>query len=246
MLHSAAFGAVEADWEADTGKAVQPDAFTHGHDAFAVHLAGGQSNFTTKPFWEAINAFLSREIVDRKTWGRLAGTAKKKAFSIANLARKSMLEVAFDELGKSITAGKSLANFARDLGQRFTDAGWTKLKPSHVELVFRNATMGAYSSGREAQMTQPAVLKARPYWQIQVVKDDRCRAAHARVRGFVLRASDPFWSKVGRPPWAHNCRCRVISRSERDIARLGLTVRRGSEISGLPDPGWNSSKSSLI
>lgn len=239
MLQSAALGGMDAQWEMENDEAIAPAAF-------AVHLAGGQSGFTTKPFFEAINAFLSREIVDRKTWDRLAGTAKKRAFSIANLARKSMLETAFDELGKSITAGKSLASFAKDLGERFVSAGWTKLKPSHVELVFRNATMGAYSSGREAQMTQPAVLKARPYWQIQVVKDDRCRTTHAKVRGFVLRASDPFWSKIGRPPWAHNCRCRVISRSERDISRLGLTVRRGSEISGLPDPGWNSSKSSLI
>jgi hypothetical protein len=198
MLHSAAFGAVEAEWEAENDKPLQPAEFS-------VHLAGGQRGFTTRPFWEAINAFLSREIVDRPTWNKLAGNAKKAAFNIAGLARKSMLQVAFDELGKSITEGKSLANFSKALSERFVSAGWTKLKPSHVETVFRNATMGAYSSGREAQMTQPAVLAARPYWQIMAVRDDRCRATHAKVRGYVLRADDPFWRKVGRPPWGHQC-----------------------------------------
>jgi SPP1 gp7 family putative phage head morphogenesis protein len=239
MLHSAALGAMDADWEANNEEPVAPAAFS-------VHLAGGQRGFATTPFWEAINAFLSREIVERPVWNRLVGAAKKKAFSIAGLARKSMLEVAFDELGKSITAGKSLDNFSKALSARFEEAGWKKLKPSHVETVFRTATMGAYSSGREVQMTQPAVLKARPYWQILAVKDDRCRATHAKVRGFVLRADDPFWRRVGRPPWGFSCRCKIVSRSEREIKRLGLSVRRGSEISGLPDPGWSSSKSDLL
>lgn len=239
MLHSAALGALDADWEAANEEPIEPASF-------AVHLEGGQRGFTTRPFWEAINAFLSRDIVERSVWDRLVGAAKKKAFSIANLARRKMLQTAFDELGKSITAGKSLTNFSKALNERFESAGWTKLKPSHVETVFRNATMGAYSSGREVQMTQPAVLKARPYWQIRAVKDDRCRATHAKVRGFVLRADDPVWRKVGRPPWGHRCRCILSSRSEREIKRLGLTVRKGSEISGLPDPGWSSSKSALI
>jgi phage gp29-like protein len=237
MLHSAALGVMDADWEAANEEPIAPSTFT---------LEGGQRGFATKPFFEAINAFLSREIVERSVWDRLVGNAKKAAFSIAKLQTKRMLQVAFDELGKSITAGKSLANFSKALDARFTEAGWKKLKPSHVETVFRNATMGAYSSGREVQMTQPAVLKARPYWQIRVVKDDRCRATHAKVRGFVLRADDPFWKSVGRPPWGHACRCVLSSRSEREIKRLGLTVRSGSEISGLPDPGWSSSKSALI
>jgi phage gp29-like protein len=198
MLHSAALGVLDADWEANNEEPIAPATF-------AVQLAGGQRGFTTTPFWEAINAFLSREVVERSVWDRLTGSAKKKSFSIAGLARKSMLDVAFDELGKSITQGKSLANFRKALNARFDEAGWKKLKPSHVETVFRNATMGAYSSGREVQMTQPAVLKARPYWQIRVVKDDRCRATHAKVRGFVLRADDPFWKRVGRPPWGHQC-----------------------------------------
>lgn len=239
MLHSAALGALDADWEATNEEPVAPATF-------AVTLEGGQRGFATRPFFEAINAFLSREIVERSVWDRLVGAAKKKAFSIANLAKKSMLETAFDELGKSITAGKSLANFAKALDERFTEAGWKKLKPSHVEMVFRNATMGAYSSGREVQMTQPAVLAARPYWQILAVRDDRCRATHAKVRGYVLRADDAFWTKVGRPPYGFSCRCKIVSRSEREIKRLGLTVRRGSEISGLPDPGWSSSKFALI
>lgn len=232
-LHAAALGAMDADWEATNEEPIAPAAFT---------MAGGQKNFVTRPFFEAINSFLSREIVPRSVWDRLTGAAKKKAFSIAGLALKEMLSTAFDELGKSVAKGLGLRSFRKELNARFDSAGWTRINPSHVENVFRTNTMSAYSAGREAQMTQPAVLKARPYWQIMGVHDDRCRATHAAVRGKVLRADDPFWKNVGRPPFGWMCRCKTVSRSQREVDRLGLTITPGSEIKNLPDPGWSSSK----
>jgi SPP1 gp7 family putative phage head morphogenesis protein len=111
-------------------------------------------------------------------------------------------------------------------------------------VIFRNATMGAYASGRDKQMSQPAVLKARPYWQILGVDDARTRDPHRKAHGKVLRADDPFWKRCALP-WGHACRCRKVSRSEADLKRLGLTVVDGSSISGLPDPGWSSSLSLL-
>jgi phage gp29-like protein len=36
-----------------------------------------------------------------------------------------------------------------------------------------------------------------------------------------------------------NCRCRKVSRSDRDVERLGLTISDGSSLTGLPDPGWD-------
>jgi SPP1 gp7 family putative phage head morphogenesis protein len=155
-----------------------------------------------------------------------------------------MLATAHDELAKAITAGADLREFSKALGDRFDAAGWTRLNASHLETVFRTNVMGAYSDGRRAQMTQPTVMAARPYWQILGVKDSRTRDPHAAAIGKVLPAGDPFFDRAG-PPFGFNCRCRTVSRSAKDLARLGLVPTIGAQIRGLPDDGWDASGSSL-
>lgn len=241
MVHSALLGVLDAAWEAEHGDALAPATFDAGTEQLPRK---GQPGFAAKPFQAAIDFFKSKKVVSKSIFDTLFGAAKRAAFTIAGLARKEMLETAFDELGGAITRGEDLRNFRRALDDRFDSAGWTRIKPSHVETVFRNATAGAYASGRKAQMTQPAVLKARPYWQIVCVRDDRTRDTHWAANGKVLRADDPFWKK-SPPPFGHCCRCRPVSRSEKDLKRLGLTVVKGSTLKGLPDPGWNSSISMI-
>ena len=156
-----------------------------------------------------------------------------------------MLKTAHAELTRALEQGSDLRDFKAALDARFDSAGWTRLNASHVEVVFRNASMGAYGSGRAVEMRQAAVLAARPFWQIVGVRDDRTRPTHRAAQGKVLRADDPFWQRVGSPGWGHNCRCRVVSRSQRDLQRLGLGVVSGASITGLPDPGWDAHESAL-
>lgn len=233
MVHAAMLGALDADWEAQHDDTIAPVTFA------------GQANFATKPFAEAIRFFGAKRVVTKTIFERLFGAAKRAAFTIAGLAKKEMLQVGFDEVAKVVERGEDLRKFRKALNTRFDSAGWTRLNSSHVETVFRNATMGAYSSGRKAQMTQPHVLRARPYWQIVGPRDDRQREPHAKANGKVLRASDPFWRRAPLP-WGHNCRHRTVSRSEKDIKRLGLEVVDGSTLKDLPDPGWDSSISLLV
>jgi phage gp29-like protein len=253
MVHGAMLGAFDAHWEMDNDAVIAPALFAVGPTGEqqqvvlrdAIHAAGGgQKNFATKPFNEAIAFFKSKAILTKQAFERLSNAAKKRAFTIAGLARRSMLETAFSELANAIAAGLDLRKFRMALNDRFESAGWTRINNSHTEVVFRNAVMGAYSSGRHAQMTQPAVLKARPYWQITGPNDTRNRDSHAAAHGKVLRADDPFWKRTPLT-WGHNCRCRKVSRSEKDIKRLGLKVVDGSTLKNLPDPGWDSSESLL-
>jgi SPP1 gp7 family putative phage head morphogenesis protein len=117
--------------------------------------------------------------------------------------------------------------------------------PSHVENIFRTNVMGAYGAGRHAEMTQPAVLAARPYWQVLGVDDARTRETHRAAHGKVFRANDPGW-KTAYPPFGYMCRCRVVSRSEADLTRLGLTVATWAGVSGLPDSGFHSGTAGLF
>ena len=239
IVHSLMLGGLDADHEMTADVVIKPTAF----DRMAIP-PGAIADFTTTPFLEALRAFVSRKVVTRRTFDRLLASAKKKAFTVAGLARRDMLTTAHAELASAIEAGDDLRNFSKALSARFDSAGWTRLNPSHVETVFRNGVMGAYSDGRKAQMTQPTVLAARPYWQILGVDDARTRPAHRKAHGKVLPASDPFFTRAG-PPFGHNCRDRVVSRSAQDLKRLGLTPTIGAALQGLPDEGWDASGSLL-
>ncbi len=247
---SLCLGALDSAWEAAHAE--------HAHEAgsFAAERASGLilgspflafevPGFVRMPFSEAISAFLGKQIVTRRVFDRLAAEAKRRAFTIAGLAQKSLLTVAHDELTKGIADGIDLRTFRANLAQRFESNGWTPLNKAHVETIFRTNISGAYASGRDVQQRDPAVLAARPYWQIQGVNDDRAREAHKAVHGHVLHFSDPFWARAPLP-WGFNERCYRTTRSAADLARLGLQVTAGSAISGLPDKGFTGGGGGLF
>jgi hypothetical protein len=91
-------------------------------------------------------------------------------------------------------------------------------------------------------MTQPAVLKLRPYWQIMGPDDDRKRPTHRKALGVVLPADHPFW-RTAFPPFGYNCRERVVSRSQKWVDAHGGV---SSPPTGLPDPGFTSGTQGLL
>lgn len=245
LIHGAMLGAVDSDWEAqrDDGE-VKPAEFS-------IRFKGGIAD---TPYAEALRLFESRNLVDRDTFDRLTAAAKRRAFTVARLGRRELLGVVHAELARQMrTAGAppktgkgvELKQFRKFMRERFESAGWTPASRSHVETIFRTNVVSAYSSGRHAHMTQPAVLASRPYWQILTVNDGapRQRKTHQDAHGIVLLASDPFW-KTAYPPFGYNCRCRVVSRSvawfEANGSRLGPTPK------GLPDKGFSSGTKSLL
>lgn len=246
---SLALGALDSAWEAASDHQTRPVPFAQGRGEALVLTSPFADlelpGFSTKPFGEAISSFLGKKIVTRRVFDRLTAEAKRRAFTIAGLAKQSMLDVAHSELANGIAAGTDLRTFRASLAARFESNGWTPLNRTHVETIFRTNVNGAYASGRDVQQRQPDVLAARPYWQIQGVNDDRARAAHKAVNGHVLHHSDPFWARAPLP-WGFNERCYRTTRSAADLARLGLQVTIGSAISGLPDHGFTGGGGSLF
>ncbi len=215
-------------------------------DLPALTLASGKS-FTERPYSEASRWFQSLNVVNKNTYNRLDASAKRRAFTIANVHNQRQLELAKEELKRALEKGVQLRDFSAQLNDRFALAGMTTLNPSHVETVYRTNVVNAYNSGRHAQMTQPAMLRARPYWRISTVNDGppRQRATHQAVHNWVIRADDTIWTRAF-PPFGFNCRCRVGSVSQADVDNKGLAVRSGSEIKGLPDPGFTAGTSTLL
>jgi len=215
--------------------------------------------FTVRPFQEAIDDFAARGVVSRDVFDKMASEAKARAFTVAGTASQSIRDAIKEELQKSMADGADLRDFRKRLKGRMEVRGWLKPGPGgkpgtaggsaatvptqtgtpwHVETIFRNGTMASYARGRQKQMLQPNVLKRLPFWEIVTIRDSRRRTTHGKAHGKVLSVYDPFWQTVGTPPWGHNCRCRVITRSRKRAEAKGITD--GSSIVGLPDPGLAS------
>jgi SPP1 gp7 family putative phage head morphogenesis protein len=230
ILHGAMLGALDSNWEGETGGVVEPARFV---DVAAV------PSFAKKPFEEAISFFRSKRILSPVSFRRLEGAAKVRSFSIARAANQELLAAAHAELERQLREGADLRSFKEFARDRMEKAGWVPANKSHVELIFRNNVVGAYSQGRKAEMTQPLVLKARPVWQVRGVDDARQRDNHRKVNGVAVRADDPVWNHLWTP-FGMNCRCRITSRSEADVKRLNIEVRGGDALAPVPDPGWET------
>lgn len=217
--------------------------------------------FSQQPFAAAIEGFSKRSIVPRETFDALTDAAKQRSFTVAGLAVEELLGDAHAELdrqlkaspehtykdpdtGKWVYKGPNLREFRGFVEERLESAGWTPANPSHIETIFRTNLASAYSTGRVAEMTQPAVLKLRPYWQIITVHDGppRQRKTHYDAHGVVLPADHPFWL-TAFPPFGYNCRCRVISRSQKWVDAHGGVSQPPR---GLPDPGFASGTHRLL
>lgn len=235
MLHCASLGALDANWEYETGGTVAQPRFV------AIPPLPG---FADKPFAEAISWFKTKRVLTPNAFRALDAAAKRRAFTVARLANEDMLRVVHAELARQLEEGADLARFKEFAAARLESAGWVPANKSHVELIFRNNVVGAHSAGRREQMFQPEVLKARPIIQLKGVGDDRMRPRHKKANGKAALASDPVFRHLWTP-LGHNCRCRFVSRSEVEAKRLGIDIVDGSELEAAQDPGWESRGGSL-
>lgn len=200
-------------------------------------LRGLSGDLVRKPYSEAVRAFAARKAIPRATFDKLRGEAKREAFTIAGLATKRQLELAKKEVAKAIEEGTLPSTFTKRLAAKFTAAGMTALSTSHSEIVLRNAAMTAIADGRWAQLTQPEVLAARPYWQVRGVEAG-ARETHRVNHGKVVRADDPDLAEK-RLPWGHRCRCKFVSLTANQVKERNLVVVPATSLARVPDLGWN-------
>lgn len=231
MVRAAMLGALDAQWEHETGEELEVTKFRT------------ERPFTKLPRDEAVRFWESRKVLPPELFEQLTEGLKIRAFSFAGAATEELLATAHAELGRQLREGANLETFGQFAQERLESAGWTPASPTHVETIFRTNLGTAYASGRYAEMTQPDVLAALPYWQIRTVRDARQRPSHGRAHDIILPADHPFWLKA-YPPFGYNCRCRVIARTkawvDRNNARIGPVPR------DLPDPGFDSGVAGLV
>lgn len=184
-------------------------------------------------FQEAVDYAAERDIILPDVYyGKLAGVQRSQSVSIAGLASLEQIKSIIDLVRNVMDAGGTFADF-----QKQVKAGQlaTTLSRARLDNIFRTNIQAAYSRGRYEQ--QMRVSFARPYWMYDAINDSRTRPTHAAMDGVILHHTDPWW-KSHYTPNGYRCRCTIISLSEAQARKRGISPVAPAVD---PDEGWDYS-----
>lgn len=193
---------------------------------------------------EAIAFFKGKIPLKPAEFKQLSDVAKARGFSIAGVNNLELLFEVKELLTKSLEAGETFADFKKQLPEQLKKT----VKKRHLETVYLQNTLTAYSVGRWQQMTSPAVQQSHPYFEYRAVGDSRTRPVHRALNGSVYPQGHEFWDSWW-PPNGYRCRCRAIARTEEYIERKQVpvlaTVPATVEVDGIArqviaEPGFSS------
>ena len=200
-------------------------------------------------FDEAVDYFKERIPVTSSEFYKIADKYKNLAFTVSGYTKAQILKKFYDELKDAIESGTSLGEFKNIMNGFLESEGYEGLTPLQADNIFRTNIQTAYNVGHYDQMTQPAVLKARPYWQYDAVNDSHTRKSHLAMDGKVFPADSSVWD-TWYPPNGFRCRCSVRPLSKRQVEQQGIKVEKEAPAFGklpnghyvyiLPDPQFST------
>lgn len=189
-------------------------------------------------FQEAVDYFQARIPVTAETFYSIAEEYRSLAFTVAGYTKLRILKRFYEELLAALKEGGTLAEFRDSMNRFLEEEGYEGVSPEQADLIFRANIQTAYNVGHYEQMTDPAVLELRPYWQYDAVNDAHTRPSHLAMDGKVYRADSPVWD-TWYPPNGFRCRCTVRTLSRRQMEQRGLKVEEGFPAVA-PDPHFNT------
>lgn len=207
-------------------------------------MDGIESVFSRKDmtFEEAVDYFKGRVPVTAEVFYRIAEQYRGLAFTVSGYTKAQILKRFYDEILAALEDGNTFSEFRKNMNDFLKAEGYEGLDPLQADLIFRTNIQTAYNVGHYEQMTDPGVMKLRPFWQYDAVNDTHTRPSHLAMDGKVFPADHPVWN-TWFPPNGFRCRCIVRTLSKRQVEARGLTVE--DEFPAIaPDPhfGTNPAK----
>jgi len=179
-------------------------------------------NYQDQPFEEAIAFFRQKLNLPTRTWTDLWQAEHTKAFVVAGATKADLLNDLRLAVDKGIAQGITLAAFRKAFDETVAKNGWSYKggRNWRTKVIFETNIRTAYAAGRWQQMTDPELLKLRPYLLYRHGDSRNPRPQHLSWDGLVLPADDPWW-KTHYPPNGWGCKCRVFSISQRELKAMG-------------------------
>ncbi|QND45313.1 hypothetical protein HB780_06065 (plasmid) [Rhizobium lusitanum] len=181
------------------------------------------------PFQEAIDFLRNKVNLPTKRWDDVMRQGQVRGFTVAGIARDDMLSDFMAALLTARTAGTGFNEFRKTFDEIVDRTGWKFNAKGGTDeerhewragIIYRTNMRTSYMAGRWKQLTDPDVLKYRPYLQYVHSRALHPRLLHLHWDGLVLATIDPAWRYMF-PPNGWGCGCDVKALSERDLKRLG-------------------------
>lgn len=222
----------------ESAKGVALSRFALAADGSLPPGDGPRISFSALPFDEAVEAFLSRQLVSPETWAQMDAAARQRAFAAAGLASEALQREAYDGILAALQQGTTLRDFAAELRSGARTLGVSEADPSYVETLFRTTIASAYGAGRLEQMQSPAVTMARPFVQLRAILDARTTSICRYLNGLTFdRRTDPGYAKY-LPPNHYSCRTGSVLLAQ---ASPSLLIRSEDvDARGQPQPPFDS------
>lgn len=209
-----------------------------------------------QPFAEAVNYFRNKVNIPTDRWNDLWQGEHAKGFMMAGATKAQLLADMHGAILKAMEKGTTLAEFQKDFDAASARHGWDFKggRSWRAETIYGTNIRTAYAAGRWQQMTDPEVVKLRPYLEYRHGDSVHPRQKHLEWDGLVLPADDPWWeTHYGPNGWG--CKCRAFNLSARDLKRMGKTGpdtapeiktrpwtdKKTGQVHEVPegiDPGW--------
>ena len=183
-------------------------------------------------FLEALQFARQRNIVLADDFYSLDLNTRQMATTVKLLSSIEQVEQVIKQVNKALSDGSTYADFKKAL--KDSDI----ILPDHyLRNVFRTNIQTAYAYGRWIQ--QYKLKDKRPYLMYVAINDSRVRPAHLAMNRIILHIDHPFWL-TWYPPNGFQCRCLVMSLTEKQALKLGIT--KDEDLPSLAlDDGWSSS-----
>ncbi|MBF8273456.1 MAG: hypothetical protein HW380_2561 [Magnetococcales bacterium] len=215
-----------------------------------------EAKWGSLPPEEAIRFLRDKVNMPSEHWDDLTRDDHDASFVVAGAVKADLLKDIHQAVNRGIDAGTTLNDFSKSFDAAVAQAGWDYKggRNWRTRIIFETNIRTAYMAGRYQQMTHPDTVKLRPYWEYRHGDSVRPREQHLAWHGTILLWDDPWW-QTHFTPNGYGCKCRIVSRSRRDLERMGKigpdqapkeayyewTDRNGS-VHKVPDgidPGWD-------
>jgi hypothetical protein len=190
-----------------------------------------------QPFQEAIDYFRGKLPIDTEKWNDLEREQNDIGFMVAGATQGDVLNDIFQFTDQAIADGIGLDQFRRDFLHIVEKRGWTgwtgettaKGRNWRAAIIYDTNMRQAYNAGRERQMADPELRKARPYGLYKHGDSISPREEHLAWDNKVVPLDDPWWD-TNTPQNGWFCSCKKFTLSEREVKKRGLTITSGKQM----------------
>ncbi len=185
---------------------------------------------------EGLKRFKKRVPVPKSVFNEMSANSKAQAWTMANWTSWNFLADMQTSIANAIEEGQSFSTWHNSVKERIRSEDFQQKVPGQLYTTFNNATLNTYNTERYKGML--AVTDSRPFWQILTVNDGSVRPEHQAYHGKIYLFDDPIWNWL-MPQNGHNCRCYIVTKSQRQIDNQGLRVSTKGKRAWVDD-SWRS------